>query len=85
MDLELRGITKRFPGVLANDNVTLKARSGKVLCLIGENGAGKTTLMNVLSGLYKPDEGEILIDGKVQTFNGPGDAIDAGEHPPGAR
>lgn len=78
VDLELRGITKRFPGVLANDNVTLKARSGKVLCLIGENGAGKTTLMNVLSGLYKPDEGEILIDGKVQTFNGPGDAIDAG-------
>ena len=78
MELELRGITKRFPGVLANDDVTLKARSGKVLALIGENGAGKSTLMNVLSGLYKPDSGEILIDGKVQTFNGPGDAIAAG-------
>ena len=78
MELELRGITKQFPGVLANDDVTLTARSGKVLALIGENGAGKSTLMNVLSGLYRPDAGEIIIDGKVQDFSGPGDAIAAG-------
>ncbi|MDI1290538.1 MAG: ATP-binding cassette domain-containing protein, partial [bacterium] len=78
MELELRGITKRFPGVLANDDVTLTARSGKVLALIGENGAGKSTLMNVLSGLYQPESGEILIDGVVQSFHGPGDAIKAG-------
>ena len=78
MELELRGITKRFPGVLANDDVSLTARSGKVLALIGENGAGKSTLMNVLSGLYQPDSGEILIDGVVQHFSDPGDAIKAG-------
>lgn len=78
MELELRGITKRFPGVLANDDVSLTARSGKVLALIGENGAGKSTLMNVLSGLYRPDSGEILINGVPQVFNGPGDAIAAG-------
>ena len=78
MELELRGITKQFPGVLANDNVSLTARSGKVLALIGENGAGKSTLMNVLSGLYHPDAGEILIDGQPQQFNDPGDAIRAG-------
>ena len=78
MELELRGITKRFPGVLANDDVTLKARSGTVLALIGENGAGKSTLMNVLSGIYKADAGDIVIDGQVQNFKGPGDAIDAG-------
>jgi simple sugar transport system ATP-binding protein len=78
MELELRGITKRFPGVLANDDVNLTARSGKVLALIGENGAGKSTLMNVLSGLYRPDGGEILIDGVEQTFRDPGDAIEAG-------
>jgi len=78
MELELRGITKQFPGVLANDDVTLTARSGKVLALIGENGAGKSTLMNVLSGLYRPDAGEIIIDGTVQDFSGPGDAIAAG-------
>lgn len=78
MELELRGITKQFPGVLANDDVSLTARSGKVLALIGENGAGKSTLMNVLSGLYQPDAGEIVIDGVVQKFNDPGDAIKAG-------
>ena len=78
MELELRGITKQFPGVLANDDVSLTARSGKVLALIGENGAGKSTLMNVLSGLYTPDSGEIVIDGAVQKFGDPGDAIKAG-------
>jgi len=78
MELELRGITKQFPGVLANDDVSLTARSGKVLALIGENGAGKSTLMNVLSGLYHPDAGEIIIEGEVQRFSDPGDAIKAG-------
>ena len=78
MELELRGITKRFPGVLANDSVDLTVRSGEILGLLGENGAGKTTLMNILYGLYSADEGEILIDGEVQHFTGPGDAIAAG-------
>jgi general nucleoside transport system ATP-binding protein len=78
VELQLRGITKRFPGVLANDDVDLTVRSGEILGLLGENGAGKTTLMNVLYGLYTADEGEILIDGEVQHFTGPGDAIAAG-------
>lgn len=76
--LELKGITKRFPGVLANDQVDLKVSSGEILGLLGENGAGKTTLMNILYGLYGADEGEILIDGEPQTFTGPGDAIATG-------
>ena len=78
MELELRGITKRFPGVLANDHVDLLVREGEILGLLGENGAGKTTLMTLLYGLYSADEGEILIDGKPQAFTGPGDAIAAG-------
>jgi len=76
--LELRGITKRFPGVLANDSVDLRVSSGEILGLLGENGAGKTTLMNILYGLYSADEGEILIDDVPQSFAGPGDAIAAG-------
>jgi simple sugar transport system ATP-binding protein len=76
--LELKGITKRFPGVLANDRVDLKVSSGEILGLLGENGAGKTTLMNILYGLYGADEGEVLIDGEPQHFSGPGDAIAAG-------
>ena len=78
MELELRGITKRFPGVLANDNVNLTVRTGEILCLLGENGAGKSTLMNIVYGLYSATEGDILIDGEVREFNGPGDAIAAG-------
>jgi ABC-type uncharacterized transport system ATPase subunit len=78
VELELRGITKAFPGVLANDDVSLTAHSGQVLALIGENGAGKSTLMNILSGIYRPDSGEIILDGVVQKFQNPGDAIQAG-------
>ena len=78
MKLELRGITKRFPGVVANDNVNLALNTGEVLSLIGENGAGKSTLMSVLYGMYKPDEGDILIDGSPQVFSSPADAIAAG-------
>lgn len=78
MDVELRGITKRFGPVTANNNVNLTIRAGEVLGLLGENGAGKSTMMNILSGLYAPDEGEILIDGKPVRFEGPGDGIAAG-------
>jgi general nucleoside transport system ATP-binding protein len=76
--VEMRGITKRFPGVLANDNVSFDAVAGEVHALLGENGAGKSTLMRMLYGLYRPDEGEILIDGKPQVFRSPADAIRAG-------
>ncbi|MEJ7747930.1 MAG: ABC transporter ATP-binding protein [Candidatus Limnocylindrales bacterium] len=78
MRLELRDITKRFPGVLANDRISISADRGEVLGLLGENGAGKTTLMNILSGLYRPDAGEILVDGTVRVFHDPAEAIEAG-------
>jgi general nucleoside transport system ATP-binding protein len=76
--LEVRGITKRFPGVLANDNINLKLFKGRVLGLLGENGAGKSTLMNMIYGMYTPDEGSILVDGKPITIHGPNDAIKNG-------
>jgi general nucleoside transport system ATP-binding protein len=78
MRLELRGVTKRFPGVLANDHVDLVVEEGEIHALLGENGAGKTTLMSILYGLYRADEGEILIDGSPVHFDSPGDAIAAG-------
>ena len=78
MDIELRGICKRFGPVQANQDIDLDIRAGEVLGLLGENGAGKSTLMNILSGLYSPDAGEIHIDGKPAAFAGPGDSIAAG-------
>ncbi len=78
MKLELRGITKRFGTLVANDHIDLVVEAGEIHCLLGENGAGKSTLMNVLYGLYQADEGEILLDDKVQHFSGPGDAMAAG-------
>ncbi len=78
MQLELKGITKRFPGVIANDSVNLTVSEGEVVALLGENGAGKSTLMNVLYGLYSADEGEILIDGQPLTLGSPAESIDAG-------
>ncbi|QNO37079.1 ABC transporter ATP-binding protein [Protaetiibacter sp. SSC-01] len=78
MKLELRGITKRFGALVANDHIDLTVEPGEIHCLLGENGAGKSTLMNVLYGLYQADEGEILLDDEVQHFSGPGDAMKAG-------
>ncbi|MCF8001171.1 MAG: ABC transporter ATP-binding protein [Halanaerobiales bacterium] len=76
--LEMKNITKRFPGVLANDNIDFSLEKGNVHSLLGENGAGKSTLMSVLSGLYKQDEGEIYIKGEKTNFNSPNDAIKNG-------
>src|SRR5512139_2596348 len=76
--LELRGITKRFPGVLANDRIDLTLEEGEIHALLGENGAGKTTLMNILYGLYQPDEGEIIVNGKPVKVHSPGEAIASG-------
>jgi ABC-type uncharacterized transport system ATPase subunit len=76
--LELRGITKRFPGVLANDHIDLTLNEGEIHALLGENGAGKTTLMNILYGLYHPDEGEIIVRDKSVRIQGPQDAIGLG-------
>jgi ABC-type uncharacterized transport system ATPase subunit len=76
--LEMRGITKRFPGVLANDHVDFDLCSNEVHALLGENGAGKSTLMKILYGMYHPDEGEILLNGKPVTIASPTDAINLG-------
>lgn len=76
--LEVRNITKRFPGVLANDKVNFSLRKGEIHALLGENGAGKTTLMNIVYGLYSPDEGEFLVNGKPIEIKGPHDAINYG-------
>ena len=76
--LEMRGITKRYPGVLANDHIDLDLRRGEIHALLGENGAGKSTLMNILYGLAVPDSGEILLDGEPVTISGPSDAIARG-------
>jgi simple sugar transport system ATP-binding protein len=74
----MRSITKRFPGVLANDAVDFEARHGEVHALLGENGAGKSTLASILAGLYRPDSGEIAIDGRIVEFHSPRDATEAG-------
>jgi simple sugar transport system ATP-binding protein len=74
----MRGITKRYPGVVANDGINLSIRPGEIHALLGENGAGKSTLMNILYGLATPDEGEILLDGTVVQISGPSDAIARG-------
>ena len=77
-ELKLEGITKRFPGVLACDGISLQVRRGEVLALVGENGAGKTTLMNIIMGLYRPDSGTIFVNGEPAHFRAPGDAYARG-------
>lgn len=72
--IELQGITKTFGSVVANDHINLEVRRGEILALLGENGSGKTTLMNMISGIYHPDEGVIKVNGKEVTINSPMDA-----------
>jgi ABC-type uncharacterized transport system ATPase subunit len=76
--IEMRDIVKRFPGVVANDGITLQVRQGEIHALLGENGAGKSTLMNILFGLYAPDEGQVFVNGKPANFHGPREAVHAG-------
>ena len=76
--LEMKGITKSFPGVHALDNFSFNLRSGEVHALVGENGAGKSTLMKILYGVYTPDEGEILMEGKKVTIKNPSEALKLG-------
>ena len=76
--IELLGVTKRFGEVVANDNVNLTVRKGEILSILGENGSGKTTLMNMLSGIYFPDEGEIRVNGKTVTIRSPKDSFELG-------
>ncbi len=76
--IELRGIVKRFPGVVANDGVDLTVRAGTVHAIVGENGAGKSTLMKTLYGAHRPDDGTIVVDGVARQFHSPRDAIEAG-------
>ncbi len=76
--LEMRNITKAFPGILANDNISFDLRKGEVHALLGENGAGKTTLMNILFGIYKPDGGEILVEGDRASISSPHNALKQG-------
>src|SRR6202045_4962612 len=76
--VEMRNITKSWPGVVANDHVNLEVRKGEIHALVGENGAGKTTLMNILYGLIRPDSGKIYINGELAHISGPRDAIRLG-------
>src|SRR5207249_10394238 len=76
--VELAGITKAFPGVVANDDITLDVRRGEVHSLLGENGAGKSTLMGILSGIYRADSGYIRVDGREVQINSPRDALRIG-------
>lgn len=73
--VDMRNITKAFPGVVANDNISLQIQKGEILALLGENGAGKSTLMSVLFGMYEPDEGTILVRGKRAIITSPSDAV----------
>ena len=76
--LEMRDIVKRFPGVLASDHVNFDVNTGEIHALLGENGAGKSTLMKILYGLYKPEEGEILLNGELISIESPNDSINHG-------
>ena len=76
--IEMLHITKEFPGIKANDDITLQLRKGEIHALLGENGSGKTTLMNMIAGIYYPDEGEIYVGDKAVTIRSPRDALDLG-------